>query len=382
MFVQLLGFSMASAQTPSPSDDLTKQVTDASVDTSQQQFFHGRVRKILEEGTLDLGTVTSPYQVIEVELLDDAAHRTVKIEHGRDYSIRLEQKLKVGQVVVIGNHEDQFYVLDVYRLPALIIWSLLLFGLIVLFGRMRGAKAILGLIVSILVLVKFIVPQIISGASPALVSLLGALVITTVALVLAHGRNRRTLIAMIATLVTLALSVGLGWLAVKTSHLFGLGSEDAYSLQFGPLQNLNFQGLLLGSLLIGALGVLDDITTAQAAVVDELKQANPKLGFSELFKRASSVGREHIASLVNTLVLAYAGASLPLFLVFNLQQLQQPLWVTINSEMLAEEIIRTVIGSAALVLAVPITTALAAYAFGELGWRGPRTETDSVGHHH
>ncbi len=380
LFVAFLGIGASVARAQDASVTGTPVPAETIADT-RQAYYHGRVTAIIEEGAVDAGTVSVPYQVISVLLLDDTQRRTVKVEHGRSYTIRPEQKVTVGQKVVIANQADQFFVTDTYRLPTLILWVLVLFGLIVLFGRMRGAKAILGLIVSVLVLIKFIVPQIVAGQNPALISLLGSLVITIVALVLAHGRNKRTLIAMVSTLITLAISVGLGWLAVTSSHLFGLGSEEAYSMQFGPLRDLNFQGLLLGGLLIGALGVLDDITTAQAAIVDELKQANPKLGFGELFYHASSVGREHIASLVNTLVLAYAGASLPLFLVFNLQQLQQPLWVTLNSEMLAEEIIRTVVGSVALVLAVPITTALAAYAFGELGWRS-KTKPEDPSHHH
>lgn len=373
------------AQTVSSSPSSSPPSTAAADTTgivAPSQYFHGRVTKILEEGTINLGDTTAPYQVVDVQLLDDPSHKTVKIEHGRDYSIRPQQKVKVGDEVIVSGNGDQYYIVDTYRIPWLIIWSIFLFVLILIFARSRGAKAILGLFVSLLVLIKFIVPQIILGHSPALVSLVGALVITTVALVLAHGRNRRTLIAIVATLITLALAVFIGSAAVNTSHLFGLGSEEAYSLLFGPLQNLNFQGLLLGGLLIGAVGILDDITTAQAAVVDELKRADPSLGFSELFRRGTSVGREHIASLVNTLLLAYAGVSLPLFLVFNLQQVQQPFWVIMNSEMLAEEIIRTIVGSATLVLAVPITTALAAYAFGELGWKGPAAEEGAVAHHH
>ncbi|HYC80108.1 MAG TPA: YibE/F family protein, partial [Candidatus Binatia bacterium] len=126
---------------------------------------------------------------------------------------------------------------------------------------------------------------------------------------------------------------------------------------------LNLRGLLLGGIILGVLGVLDDITTAQSAAVYEIRRANPALPFKELYSRGLSIGREHISSLVNTLFLAYAGASLPLFLFFTAGDHPQPFWVTLNSEFIAEELIRTLVGSVALMLAVPITTFLAAYYF-------------------
>jgi len=147
---------------------------------------------------------------------------------------------------------------------------------------------------------------------------------------------------------------------VEGSQLLGLGSEEAMFLQLDPSLTLNLQGLLLSGIIIGTLGVLDDVTASQAAVVDEISKANESLGFKELYKRGLSVGHEHIAALVNTLFLAYAGAALPLFLLFYINK-TQPLWVILNGELIAEEIVRTMVGSSALVLAVPITTALAAY---------------------
>jgi uncharacterized membrane protein len=150
-------------------------------------------------------------------------------------------------------------------------------------------------------------------------------------------------------------------------------------LQFGQLQQVNLRGLLLGGIIIGCLGVLDDITTAQTAAIDEIGKANPKMTFKELHRAGISVGREHIASLINTLALAYVGASLPLLLLFTVQE-ESPFWVVLNSEFLAEEIIRTLVGSSTLLFAVPITTWLAAYFF-----RNDRTKPSlhtGHGHHH
>ena len=144
-------------------------------------------------------------------------------------------------------------------------------------------------------------------------------------------------------------------------HLSGLGTDDAFSLQFGQTGNINFKGLLLGGIIIGTLGVLDDITTSLSATIEEIKKANPKYTFWELVKSGLRVGSEHISSLVNTLVLAYAGVSLPLFLFLILNPMQHPLWTILNSEIIVEEIVRTLAGSIGLILAVPITTLLAAW---------------------
>lgn len=140
-----------------------------------------------------------------------------------------------------------------------------------------------------------------------------------------------------------------------------MGSDEATSLLFGETSNINFKGLLLGGMIIGFLGVLDDITTSLSATVFELKRVNPKLNFKGLVQSALKIGNEHISSLVNTLVLAYAGASLPLFLFIVLNPQEYPLWFIINSELISEEIVRTLVGSIGLLFAVPITTLLAAW---------------------
>ena len=162
---------------------------------------------------------------------------------------------------------------------------------------------------------------------------------------------------------------------VYLGKLFGMGTEESIFIQSGVLQEVNLRGLLLGGIIIGALGVLDDITTAQTAAIDELSKANHKLGFAELYKAGTSIGREHIASLINTLALAYVGASLPILLLVSLNE-DMPWWVMVNSEFIAEEIVRTLVGSSTLLLAVPISTWLAArtFAYGN--------HTQAKGHAH
>ncbi len=331
------------------------------------QYYRGQVIEISKEGEEKIESITAPqlYQIVKVRLQDGPDKgQVIEINYGGEYTITENQKVKVGERVVIvktqNRQGDVYYLTDKYRLPAL-GWIALLFVLLVVgLGGWKGFTSILGLVTSLAVLVLFIIPRIIQGGNPLLVALAGALIIAVLSLYLAHGINRRTTIALVSTLLTLGLAMLLAILFVSLAKLTGLGTEEAFFVQAGPLETLNLKGLLLAGIIIGALGVLDDITTGQAAVVDELLQANPKFTWRELYRRGLSVGREHIASLVNTLVLAYAGAALPLLLLFTVNK-ESGFWVIANGELLGEEIIRTLVGSSALVLAVPITTALAAY---------------------
>jgi uncharacterized membrane protein len=334
------------------------------------QFYRGVVLEVLEEQQTDTGQGDSITQRLKVKFsTGDLKDQEKELINDGVFTINGGKPLEAGQKILIyktsASGEEQFYVADTYRIPSLLTMLIAFFVLAIALSRWKGLASILGLGISILVIVKFIVPQIIDGKDPLLISLAGALIIAFVSIYLAHGLNRRTTVALVSTLITLGLAAGMAILFVRTGHLFGMGSEEAfYVQQLGILADLNLQGLLLGGIILGALGVLDDITTAQTATVYELKRANPSLSVTELFKRGLIVGREHINSLVNTLFLAYAGASLPLFLFFTVGGSTQPIWVTLNSEFIAEEVVRTLVGSMALMLAVPITTFLAAYYFG------------------
>ena len=275
-----------------------------------------------------------------------------------------QQKVSIGDRVVVvesyGVDGRGYYVVDAYRIPSLFILLFFFVALAIFFGRVRGFSSLIGLAFSILILAWYVVPRIALGHDPLSTSISGALVILVVSLYLAHGFTRRTSVALLSSFITLILSSLLAILFVSISHLFGTGTEDALFLQLSGDQAINVKGLLLGGIIIGMLGVLDDITIGQTVTIDELHKANTQLTSKELYRRGLSVGREHIASLVNTLALAYAGVALPLFLLFSLNATGQPLWVVMNNEALAEEIVRTLIGSCALILAVPISTFLAA----------------------
>jgi uncharacterized membrane protein len=207
------------------------------------------------------------------------------------------------------------------------------------------------------------IPAILRGDDPLAVSVIGASVIAIVSILLAHGINRRSIVALSATVLTLMIAVAFSFVAVLFTQLSGSGTEEANFLQLGSLPTINLQGLLLGGMIIGILGVLDDVTTAQVAAVEEISIADSTLSPKELYVRGLRVGKEHIASLVNTLALAYAGASFPLFLLFAIEG-GPPLWVVLNAEYIMEEVVRALVGGMAIVIAVPVTTILAAWRFG------------------
>lgn len=241
------------------------------------------------------------------------------------------------------------------------LWVLVLaFALAVIaFGRLRGLAALGGLAITFSVLLFFIVPAILDGRSPLLVAVVGSAAIMLTVLYLTHGFTVPTTVAVVGTLTSLTLTGLLAAAATAALHLTGVGTEETNYLSF-VFTDVNMQGLLLAGILIGSLGVLDDVAVTQAVTVSELAHANPALGAARLYRAAARVGRAHITSVINTLVLAYAGASLPLLILFAAGNAR--LGESLTSQMLAQEIVRTVVGTIGLIAAVPITTALAAVA--------------------
>ncbi|MBX7269379.1 YibE/F family protein [Micromonospora sp. Llam7] len=239
-----------------------------------------------------------------------------------------------------------------------LIWLGVLFAAaIVAFGRWRGVAALGGLAVTFAILLTFVLPGISSGQPPLVVAIVGASLIMFVVLYLTHGVSAQTSVAVLGTLGSLVLTGLLGLAATGATELTGFGSEDATTLSMFRA-DVDLHGLLLAGIIIGSLGVLDDVTVTQAAAVTELRHANPNFSRRELYRSATRVGRAHIASVVNTIVLAYAGASLPLLLLLTADS--RALGQILTSEFLAQEIVRSVVATLGLVAAVPLTTALAA----------------------
>lgn len=339
---------------------------EAEIATLLDEYFRARVVEVIEEGTENVGGLDQKFQKIRVEILDgEDKERTIEFKHGGDVTLRDDQFVSRGEKIVLIKQRNpdgtlSYGVVDTYRLPSLVMVIAFFLALTVFFGRGRGVGALIGLVLSIFVLAKMVVPQVLAGANPFWICFLGSVIISVLSMYFAHGLNRRATVALISTLGTLVIAAGLSFLFVWLTKLSGFGNEDTFYLQVSPVGNLDFRGLLLGAILIGTLGVLEDITIGQSAAVDEIHRANPGLSFTQLYTRGISVGREHISALVNTLALAYAGASFPLFLLFSIYK-TQPAWVIFNSQMIVEEIVRTLVGSSALILAVPMTTILTAY---------------------
>ncbi|WP_086866144.1 YibE/F family protein [Streptomyces viridochromogenes] len=295
---------------------------------------------------------------------------TIRVDTGNDKGrtfteiVQPDQsrQLSEGQEVVVAYEpsapEDlQYAVADVNRRVPLSVLAGIFAVAVVLVGRLRGVMALVSLAISFLLLNFFILPAILQGSNPLVVAVVGASAIMLIALYLCHGPSARTSVAVLGTLISLLLigvlgSVFIGWAALTGN------TDDNTGLIHGLYPSIDMSGLLLAGIIIGSLGVLDDVTVTQTSAVWELHEANPSMGWRGLYRAGIRIGRDHIASVVNTLVLAYAGAALPLLLLFSIAQ--SGVGTVANSELVAEEIVRTLVGSIGLVASVPVTTALAA----------------------
>ncbi|MDD3532073.1 MAG: YibE/F family protein, partial [Candidatus Shapirobacteria bacterium] len=250
-----------------------------------------------------------------------------------------------------------FYIADYIRRPSLILLAAIFILLVLVVGGIKGFFSLIGLALSFLVVSFLILPAINQGKDPVLVSVLASILMVPLLFYSAHGFGRKTTIAAVSTILSLTLTGFLAQVFVRRANISGLSSEEIGFLSLSHQGLINPQGLVLAGIIIGALGVLDDITISQSAIVEKLKDINPKIKSRKLFRESLSVGKDHIASMVNTLMLVYAGASLPLLLLFI--NSAQKLSLVINYEIIAEEIIRILVGSIGLIAAVPITTFLA-----------------------
>jgi uncharacterized membrane protein len=291
-------------------------------------------------------------------------------------------RYKEGDKVVVSlstdaQGQETVYVIDYVRRDSLILLFVIFAGLVILIGKKHGIASLIGLASSFFIMFTFLLPLIQRGYEPIVVALLSAAAIIFITFSVSHGLNQKTLIAMIGTTISLCFTALLATLFLRLSRLTGFGSEEATFLQFLNDGQLNMTGLLLAGIIIGTLGVLDDITISQASVVQELKSLNPKIHPLQLFKRAMNVGHDHIASLVNTLILVYVGGSLPLLMLFNLEP-NRSYGTVINYSMVAEEVVATLVGSIGIVIAVPITTFIASF----YGFKNIKKSTKTTVHSH
>jgi uncharacterized membrane protein len=292
-------------------------------------------------------------------------------------AIEVEQGDKIVLLLLQDSPEGglSYSILDFQRSTPLWLLGAAFALAVIAFGRWRGITALAGLAVTFAVLLFFIVPAILEGGSPLMVAIVGAAAIMLTVLPLTHGLNTTTAIAVIGTLLSLTVTAALSAGATAAAHLSGIADETSSYLNITQ-GDVNMRGLLLAGIVIGSLGVLDDVTVTQSATVTELGQANPSYGFRQLYSAATRIGRAHIASVINTIVLAYAGASLPLMLLFAAGN--TPVGELVTGELIAQELVRSAVGTIGLITAVPITTGLASYA----AVRSRRTTSEATRHGH
>lgn len=308
---------------------------------------------------------------------------TAKLDSGKGRKIELnfagattDPKLTIGddiRVSPVGQGQYSFVDFERKRPVALLA---LIFGLIVIvFGRLRGLLALVGLGTSLAIVLLFIVPAILDGREPVAVALIGSFAVMLVTLGLTHGVGLTSRAAALGTAASLLITAALAVIFIGAGNITGYSSDEATILQ-STGGNLSLSGLVLAGIIIAALGVLDDLTVSQASAVLALRKADPRQDFKQLYSGALAIGRDHVAATVNTLVLAYVGASLPILLIFVVGGTSAS--DALNSEAVAVQIIGTLVGSIGLVAAVPITTAIAA----GLASRLPLDQEINVGHSH
>ncbi len=337
------------------------------------QFFDGRVTAI-RDGPCP-NTVAEEgidCEIADVRLLAGPDRgQAVALDFPKDSS---GPELERGDKIVLGYSPQaeegfRYHFADRQRKPVL-AWLAVIFALgVVALGRARGLTALAGLAASLVVLLGFAVPAIIDGRSPIWVAVVAASAISFLALYLAHGLGPMTTVALIGTLASLALTALLAVAFVELAEFSGLATEEATFLR-AAAGRIDLNGLLLAGVVIGALGALDDMTVTQASAVWELRAANPEMSVRRLFTAGLRIGRDHVAATVNTLFLAYAGASMVLLVLFVLAE--QSLGAVANSEVVAVEIVRTLVGSVGLVASVPFTTWVAAHVVSSGASPAPR----------
>jgi len=359
----LVALSLPRSQSETSQVTPTPHAPRSSADDSQT--VEARVVRVIETGQVELAPGQSQtVQRLEVEIVSGPLRgERVEVEHGgmsltNEYSLYREGDHVLTTVSNLPDGGRMLMVTDFVRTGALALLGLVFIGATVQVSGWKGVRALIGLVVSFVVLLGFVLPQILAGRDPVLVSVTGSFVLLAVTLYLTQGWALKTHTALLGVLFSLMLTGLLASFAVSLAHLNGFGSEEAMFLQAAGTP-INLRGLLLAGTIVGTLGVLDDVIVGQASAVTELAEANPALrgAWRELYQRAMNIGHDHIAATINTLVLAYVGAAMPLLLLFRLYP--EPWGLTLNREMIAEEIVRALVGSLGLIAAVPITTFIA-----------------------
>ncbi len=286
----------------------------------------------------------------------------VKLEDGREFEnyrygvSKAFVKYEKGDRVIVYENGDNLFIAEYNRSQGMLILFVIFIVLSVLIAKKYGLYSLLAMAISFAVIFKVILPNIINGYDPVLVVILSSLVIIPVTFYTSHGFSTKTTLAIISTIIALIIVGIFSRIFMDITYLNGMDSEESIFIQLGEMGDVNLRGLFLAGMIVSLLGVLDDVTVSQASVVFQLFDVNNQMSFKELYTRALSVGRDHISSMINTLVLVYAGASFPMLLLFV--NSNRDFNELINVEYISAEIVRTLVGSIGLILAIPIVTLL------------------------
>lgn len=342
-------------------------LAQTDTDISGDKVFTARVKKILEEKSLmrDDGSEGLQQNLLLEGLKGEWKGREFQYYGISQIDLASANEYRVGDKVLVSevigvDEKSEYYVVDFVR-TGYLFWLAVIFSIIIfIIGRKKGLKAFLGLIVSFVIIIKIIIPKIFEGGNPVFYGVFGALVILGIIIYLTEGWNRKSHISIVSVFFSLLIIYGLSSIFTYLTKLTGLAHEEAVFLLGSNGGMLDFRGLLLAGILIGAVGVLDDVIVGQVESVRQIKIANPGLSNRQVFKSAYEVGNTHLGAIINTLFLTYAGASLPLLLLFYTNPSGTASFsLAVNNELIATEIIRTLVGSIGVALSMPISTYLA-----------------------
>jgi uncharacterized membrane protein len=327
------------------------------------EIIRARVVQVLQEGVIGQAGFEQPYQRLQLQLSQGSLKgQEIEVEQGTLGPTSQSRLFRAGDQVFVQrtltvDGSSTFVIADYVRTGPLLWLTMLFVAATLLLSGWQGVRSLVGMAISLVVIVSFVVPQILSGHDPVLTAVLGSLVMMGISLYLVYGWTPKCHVAVVSLFLSLVLTGLLAIGFVGWARLAGFGAEEVGFLQVAGVQ-LDTQGLLLAGIMIGRLGALDDIAIGQSSAIFELNNANPSLRWQALFRHGMVIGRDHIAAMVNTLLLAYAGAALPLLLMFSVYS--EPLGATLNREIVAEEIVRTLVGSLGLLACVPLTSLIAA----------------------
>ncbi len=328
----------------------------------KSETLEGKIIEVLENKEISFGDQTQKYQKLKIFVTNGSFQgQEIVVENGSTLLAQVIEYKKGDKVQIEYTKDfednDIFYITDFIRTPGITVLFIVFVILSLLIGSKKGFFSIISMFLSFVILFAFVLPQIQAGHNPVVIAIIASIGIIPITFYLSHGFNKKVTVSILGTLVALILTGILSVIFVNLTHLTGTADEETLFLQtFGDIQ-YNLKGLLLSGIIIGTLGVLDDITVSQTSIVYQLHELKKDISFSELFSKSIKIGKDHIASMINTLILVYTGASLPLLILFMNDP--RPIDQLISLEPIATEIVRTLVGSIGLILAVPITTYLA-----------------------